>query len=45
MIGSEAVKHRGRATVCFRPQTRYYGRSMIYIEIAAWELKWKAIES
>ena len=45
MIGSKAVNHSGRAIVCLRPQTRYYGRSMIYIEIAALELKWKAIES
>jgi hypothetical protein len=45
MIGSKAMNRRGRAAVCIPPQTRYYGRSMIYIEIAALELKWKAIES
>jgi hypothetical protein len=41
----QSCESPGRATVCIRPQTRYYGRSMIYIEIAALELKWKAIES
>jgi hypothetical protein len=45
MIGSKALNHSGRAVVCIPPQTRYYGRSMIHIEIAALELKWKAIES
>jgi len=44
MIGSKARIAAG-ATVCIPPQTRYYSRSMIYIEIAALELKWKAIES
>jgi hypothetical protein len=45
MIGSKALNPRGRTTVCIPPQTRYYGRSIIGIEMAALELKWKAIES